>query len=411
MLSFCFVFSGKYRSRDDRIAYHEKDKGKARYKGRDGFKYVSGKKTLENGCAKFFFNDAKNMSLKDAADKYMQSLGTEGEDLKTEWMYSFSLKLLDDISGKLQSYHASYKKLGGKYENKSWSFIYDVENDRILALENVLKPEYVRELKEKDYVEGTLSCTATALIWGKKTKNMITLNRMDFADNRNCFTDDFGHFIEEAKQTVALASLARVKEVYDSLAKKPWNREVNPKELRDQVAVVLISDNEKGITDDMLVRQQKYKQYDIEELKVWGEVFFNNSSHRPEVVISDCLNDAIRGKDVVRDLVSGVVFEKVEQFPKFIKEDGNFEKWVLAHLKYPALAEENGIQGCVVCSFYIEPDGTVSDIRILSQNNPDPILGKEATRVLESMPLWIPGKKDGKAVRTQCFFSVKFRLQ
>ena len=41
----------------------------------------------------------------------------------------------------------------------------------------------------------------------------------------------------------------------------------------------------------------------------------------------------------------------------------------------------------------------------------DPYLVKEALRVIQSMPRWIPGKQNGKAVRVKYTVPVMFRLQ
>ena len=41
----------------------------------------------------------------------------------------------------------------------------------------------------------------------------------------------------------------------------------------------------------------------------------------------------------------------------------------------------------------------------------DPYLDKEAVRVVQSMPKWIPGKQNGKAVRVKFTVPVMFRLQ
>lgn len=60
-------------------------------------------------------------------------------------------------------------------------------------------------------------------------------------------------------------------------------------------------------------------------------------------------------------------------------------------------AEENGVQGRVICSYVVERDGSLSDVRVLK--SVEPSLDKEAVRVIKSMPKWTPGKKKGYNVR------------
>ena len=67
------------------------------------------------------------------------------------------------------------------------------------------------------------------------------------------------------------------------------------------------------------------------------------------------------------------------------------------NVKYPVKAEENGIQGRVICSFIVETDGSISDVKV--EIPVDPSLDKEAIRVVKSMPNWIPGTQMGKPVR------------
>ena len=54
-------------------------------------------------------------------------------------------------------------------------------------------------------------------------------------------------------------------------------------------------------------------------------------------------------------------------------------------------------------------DGKVRDVKVL--RGVDPYLDKEAVRVIMSMPKWIPGKQNGKAVSVKYTIPVMFRLQ
>lgn len=101
------------------------------------------------------------------------------------------------------------------------------------------------------------------------------------------------------------------------------------------------------------------------------------------------------------------VFEVVEQQPTFAA--GNLGAWLGANIRYPAVAEENGIQGQVICQFIVEKDGSISNVTVL--RGADPSLDREAVRVIKSMPRWNPGKNGGQPVRVKFTLPIKFSLQ
>ena len=103
------------------------------------------------------------------------------------------------------------------------------------------------------------------------------------------------------------------------------------------------------------------------------------------------------------------VFDVVEQMPSFPGGQAALMSWLSSNIKYPVVAEENGVQGRVVCTFVVERDGSITDVKVV--RGVDPSLDKEAVRVLKQMPHWIPGKQNGSAVRVKYTVPVTFRLQ
>ena len=103
------------------------------------------------------------------------------------------------------------------------------------------------------------------------------------------------------------------------------------------------------------------------------------------------------------------VFDVVEQMPYFPGGMSALMAYLQKSIKYPPIAEENGIQGRVVCTFVVERDGSVTDVRVAK--SVDPSLDKEAVRVVSAMPKWIPGKQNGQSVRVKYTLPVTFRLQ
>ncbi len=105
-----------------------------------------------------------------------------------------------------------------------------------------------------------------------------------------------------------------------------------------------------------------------------------------------------------------VIFMVVETMPEFPGGQQALFKYLNENVKYPVIAQENGIQGRVICQFVVNKDGAIVDVEVVRSGG-DPSLDKEAVRVIKSMPKWNPGKQRGKAVRVKYTVPVNFRLQ
>ena len=115
-------------------------------------------------------------------------------------------------------------------------------------------------------------------------------------------------------------------------------------------------------------------------------------------------------EDTREEVEENVVFKVVETMPSFPGGDAALMKFISDNVRYPAIAQENGIQGRAICQFTVEKDGSISDIQIVRSAG-DETLDKEAKRVIKSMPKWSPGKQRGKAVRVSYTIPINFRLQ
>ena len=103
------------------------------------------------------------------------------------------------------------------------------------------------------------------------------------------------------------------------------------------------------------------------------------------------------------------IFQVVEEMPEFPGGMAECMKFLAKNIKYPAIAQENGVQGRVIVQFVVNKDGTIVDPVVV--RSVDPYLDKEALRVIKAMPKWKPGKQRGKAVRVKYTVPVTFRLQ
>ncbi len=103
------------------------------------------------------------------------------------------------------------------------------------------------------------------------------------------------------------------------------------------------------------------------------------------------------------------IFVVVEQQPEFPGGTTALMKFLGDNIKYPVIAQENGIQGRVITNFVVERDGSISDVQVV--RGQDPSLDKEAVSVIKTMPKWKPGQQRGKPVRVRFTLPVVFRLQ
>lgn len=112
-------------------------------------------------------------------------------------------------------------------------------------------------------------------------------------------------------------------------------------------------------------------------------------------------------KEVIQEETKPYV--AVEQMPEYPGGTTELLKYISEHLKYPVLAAEQGIQGSVTIRFVVSPTGEVTDVEVFRPL--DPSCDREAVRVIKSLPKWMPGKQNGKAVPVYFTVPVRFKLQ
>jgi protein TonB len=103
------------------------------------------------------------------------------------------------------------------------------------------------------------------------------------------------------------------------------------------------------------------------------------------------------------------IFQIVEEMPAYPGGEQKLMEFIAKGIKYPQIARETGIQGRVFVGFVVEPDGSVSNVKVLRGIGGG--CDEEAMRVVKSMPKWKPGKQRGKAVRVSYMLPVNFKLQ
>jgi periplasmic protein TonB len=103
------------------------------------------------------------------------------------------------------------------------------------------------------------------------------------------------------------------------------------------------------------------------------------------------------------------VFFIVEEMPEFPGGEAALRRFIANSIKYPQIAQENGIQGRVYVQFVVDRDGSITNASVA--RGVDPSLDKEALRVVNSLPKWKPGLQRGKPVKVSYTVPINFVLQ
>jgi protein TonB len=202
---------------------------------------------------------------------------------------------------------------------------------------------------------------------------------------------------------VELQSLAEKKEIKEEKKDEPEVEKIEVERVKSSVAFTVPEIKK----DEEVKEDQEMKSQDdlAETNTAIGAFTVEGNDETAEV---KHVEEKIAEPEPVKEEETKV-FDVVEQMPSFPGGPSALMQYLNSNIKYPVVAEENGVQGRVVCTFVVEKDGSITDVRVVK--SVDPSLDKEAMRVVKGMPKWIPGKQNGQAVRVKFNVPVLFRLQ
>jgi hypothetical protein len=172
----------------------------------------------------------------------------------------------------------------------------------------------------------------------------------------------------------------------------------------------------------------------IQKVLIDGKELNKKDDVKSITILQDKAAKAIYGNDVNNVVVVKVeendvpVFEVVEEPARYPGGEVALMQFLAQNLRYPKIAQENGIQGRILVQFIIEKDGSLSTFNVVKSAIPSSAiddttekgqtmreagkaLDEEAVRVLRGMPNWTPAKQRGQVVRLKYTLPVTFRLQ
>lgn len=139
------------------------------------------------------------------------------------------------------------------------------------------------------------------------------------------------------------------------------------------------------------------------------------SNTKVAISIADVKGNDEKGKDIadvkqaVTQEVEDKVYTVIEQMPQFPGGEGELLNYINKNIKYPVIAQENGVQGKVILRFVVSKSGTVDKVEVI--RSLDPACDKEAIRVVKTLPRFIPGKQNGINVAVWYTLPVTYRLE
>jgi protein TonB len=106
-----------------------------------------------------------------------------------------------------------------------------------------------------------------------------------------------------------------------------------------------------------------------------------------------------------------IAYTSVEEMPAFPGGAEGLMKYIQSNLTFPQHEKENGISGTVYVYFIINKEGNVEDAKIVRGVKGGVGLDNEALRVIKAMPKWSIPRQNGKPVKVQFTYPVKFVLK
>lgn len=85
-----------------------------------------------------------------------------------------------------------------------------------------------------------------------------------------------------------------------------------------------------------------------------------------------------------------------------------FLKGIYGSIRYPSKARDQGVEGTALIRFAVMEDGTVDQVKVLRGLCDE--IATECVQVVNNLPKWNPGIKDGKPIKVYYTLPIKFKL-
>ncbi len=173
--------------------------------------------------------------------------------------------------------------------------------------------------------------------------------------------------------------------------------EVKKEEIQQSIKFIVPKPDNNVLTEDSIVSQ-----------KLLNRSLAVISTETHEGKLPDIDTSLLSHKKTIAETEMTYTLDGVEEQPSFPGGNDKINKFLSEKIIYPEYEVENGISGKVYVQFVVGKDGKIVDVDIARGVSSG--LDQEALRVTKLMPVWNPGRQNGKAVKVKFNLPIYFRL-
>ena len=141
------------------------------------------------------------------------------------------------------------------------------------------------------------------------------------------------------------------------------------------------------------------------EINKKGATYIQVTLRESNMTMVECPTETIESGEI---LEGDVAFEMVDMTsPEFPGGTQALFNFIRENLQYPN--NDTCVTGRVVAQFTVKEDGSIANARVIRGIHPD--FDKEALRVINMMPKWKPGTKQGEVVDTEYTVPIMFSAE
>lgn len=177
------------------------------------------------------------------------------------------------------------------------------------------------------------------------------------------------------------------------------NMKISTVNLNHEGQIYIVDGYETSYVNFVKLSMDRVKRMSVLDSVAGGKIYGKKGAKGAVIVETTRLSEPQRGSFLVKGIKNAT-----------FAADGlaDFRAWVSKRIKYPKEALEAGSSGDVTVGFYVEKDGTVSDIKGIV--GPDKYLINEVVRVVGLSPKWSPAIEDHEPVRSKQSLTIVFTL-
>jgi protein TonB len=126
-----------------------------------------------------------------------------------------------------------------------------------------------------------------------------------------------------------------------------------------------------------------------------------------ELIVFSQVEEVIIKKEVLNKKdTTGIIYVTVDEMPTFPDGEEGLLKFYQIHSKYKISKEGNQK---VYYQIVVNQDGSISNFKILKGQTGK--LNNDVERIIKVMPLWLPGKKNGRPVKVLKTLSINYQIE